>query len=273
MSDRKNPLGELDTAIGDPSEELPTRPPPGGTSASATAPPRRNTPLGLGAVTVPPPLSRRPTPVGPIPALMRPALATFTDEDAIESARALSAIAVHSARPKLDSLDDAFGGLEAPSEPPPTTARYGDHIAPSAAPTSAAMRHAGDGAEPASTPVVALMRSALAIGDFSGALAAAAEVLSAQPTHAEAMRVADECRSTLRGMYIGRLGSLESVPVVMAETSHLRYANIDHRAGFVLSHIDGVSTVEMILDVSGMGEVDALRVLCTLLDQRIIAVR
>lgn len=272
MSERKTPPGGSDAQRAEPSDAFATRPPPQA-PASAATPPRSVTPLGLGAVTVPPPLSRRPTPVGPMPALVRPALATFTDEDALESARALSASLAGPSRPKLDSLDDAFGGLEVPSEAPPTTARYGDHLAVTVPPL-AAPPLAGDALTgPAPSHATTLMRSCLAIGDFSGALQAAGEVLAEDPTSAEAIAVAEECRVTLRGMYIGRLGSLESVPVVMAETSLLRYANIDHRAGFVLSHIDGVSTVEMILDVSGMAELDALRVLCTLLDQRIIAVR
>jgi hypothetical protein len=40
-----------------------------------------------------------------------------------------------------------------------------------------------------------------------------------------------------------------------------------------LSLVDGVSTVEMILDVSGMPRLDALRILNELVQQRIVALR
>ena len=44
----------------------------------------------------------------------------------------------------------------------------------------------------------------------------------------------------------------DRVPVVMVAREQLRWLSIDHRAGFLLSHVDGVSSLEMILDVSGM---------------------
>ncbi len=39
----------------------------------------------------------------------------------------------------------------------------------------------------------------------------------------------------------------------------------------MLSLIDGSSTVEELLDISGMNRLDALRILYTLFDQRVIA--
>jgi hypothetical protein len=52
----------------------------------------------------------------------------------------------------------------------------------------------------------------------------------------------------------------------------VRWLSLDHRAGFVLSCVDGYSSIDEILDVSGMPPLDALRVLYELLQQRIIAV-
>ncbi|MFO0678487.1 MAG: hypothetical protein U0169_18260 [Polyangiaceae bacterium] len=48
-------------------------------------------------------------------------------------------------------------------------------------------------------------------------------------------------------------------------------ALLDHRAGFLLSMIDGMSDLETILDMSGMGEMDALKILYELVQQRVIA--
>jgi DNA-binding IclR family transcriptional regulator len=48
---------------------------------------------------------------------------------------------------------------------------------------------------------------------------------------------------------------------------------MDHRAGFVLSLVDGVSAVEAILDVCGMPRAEALRILHELIDIGAIALR
>jgi len=74
-------------------------------------------------------------------------------------------------------------------------------------------------------------------------------------------------------MYTARIGPLDRVPLVMVPRDQLRWLSIDHRAGFVLSRVDGVSSLEMILDVSGMPELDSLRILCELAQQRIISFR
>jgi hypothetical protein len=74
-------------------------------------------------------------------------------------------------------------------------------------------------------------------------------------------------------MYATRIGPLDRVPVVMVPRDQLRWLSIDHKAGFVLSLVDGVSTLEMIIDVSGMAELDTLRILSELAQQRIISLR
>jgi len=48
---------------------------------------------------------------------------------------------------------------------------------------------------------------------------------------------------------------------------------MDHRAGFVLSLVDGVSGVEAILDVCGMPRAEGLRILQELIDIGAIALR
>jgi hypothetical protein len=59
----------------------------------------------------------------------------------------------------------------------------------------------------------------------------------------------------------------------MVPRDQLRWLSIDHKAGFVLSLVDGVSSLEMIIDVSGMPELDTLRILSELAQQRIISLR
>ena len=120
---------------------------------------------------------------------------------------------------------------------------------------------------------MAEMRTRFSLGDYSGALEVAELLLAEDPADAEVMDCADQCRTVLEGMYAARLGSLEQVPAVIVQRTQLRWLSIDHRAGFVLSLIDGTSSLEMVLDVSGMPRIDAMRILVELIAQRIVALR
>jgi hypothetical protein len=117
------------------------------------------------------------------------------------------------------------------------------------------------------------MQERFALGDYSGALVMAESLLDENPTHVEAREYAESCRAVLQQMYTAKIGPLDRVPVVEVAREQLRWLSIDHRAGFVLSLVDGVSSLEMILDVSGMPPLDALRILFELVQQRIISLR
>jgi hypothetical protein len=74
-------------------------------------------------------------------------------------------------------------------------------------------------------------------------------------------------------MYAAKLAPLNRSPVVVVPRSQMRWLSIDHRAGFVLSLIDGSVSVETVLDLSGMPRLDALRILHELVQQRIVALK
>lgn len=117
------------------------------------------------------------------------------------------------------------------------------------------------------------MNDRVSLGDYTGALAIAEKLLETDPGNRAVNECAENCRNVLRQMYTARIGPLDKVPIVMVPRDQLRWLSIDHKAGFVLSLVDGVSSVEMILDVSGMQELDALRILSELAQQRIISFR
>jgi hypothetical protein len=71
-------------------------------------------------------------------------------------------------------------------------------------------------------------------------------------------------------MYLARLGSLKQIIRVAIAREQIRWLSLDHRAGFLLSLIDGTSSIEELLDVSSMPRLEALRILYGLLDQRVI---
>jgi len=114
------------------------------------------------------------------------------------------------------------------------------------------------------------MKDRYAMGDFSGALEIAESLLAADPSDLEAQRYATSCRDVLTQMFLSRLGGLDQIINVVLSPEELRWLNLDHRAGFLLSLVDGVSTIEELLDISGMSRLDALRILATLREQRAI---
>jgi hypothetical protein len=133
-------------------------------------------------------------------------------------------------------------------------------------------RLSGGAPGPASNdPQVVAMKDRYATGDFSGALIVAEGILEAEPRHEEARRCRERCTDVLSQMYLARLGSLAQIVRVALSGDEIRWLSLDHRAGFLLSLIDGESSIETLLDISGMPRLEALRILYGLLDQRVIA--
>jgi hypothetical protein len=71
---------------------------------------------------------------------------------------------------------------------------------------------------------------------------------------------------------IERLGPLDRVPRIAADAAEVRALSQDRATAFLLSQIDGVSTLDMIVDVSGMPRLDALRILFALLERQTLKV-
>jgi hypothetical protein len=134
----------------------------------------------------------------------------------------------------------------------------------------AAARHPG---ATAATDRLLEMRARRAFGDHSAALDMAQKILLVDPGNLEAAGCAEECRFMVEQVLIAQLGSLDRVPILLVAPSKVRWMTLDHRAGFVMSLIDGASSIELILDVSGMPRLDALRMLQELVDQGVVEVR
>lgn len=114
------------------------------------------------------------------------------------------------------------------------------------------------------------MQDRYAVGDFTGALVVAESILDSEPDDEDAKRYAQSCRQVLTQMYSARLGSMDQVPSVVVPADQITWLSLDHRAGFLLSLVDGISNIEEILDVSGMSRLDALRIMYTLAQQNVI---
>ena len=188
---------------------------------------------------------------------------TITNEDELEFARlrsmSLSESPVPNSSTSLLSLANAYAAEQGPVNLPS-----------GAGSEAGALPHVPDA--PSQDPS-AEMRDKFSLGDYSGALLVAEALLEDQPEHSEALRYAENCRAVLQKMYTARIGPLDRVPIVVVPREQLRWLSIDHRAGFVLSLVDGVSSLEMVIDVSGMPLLDVLRILYELVQQRVIAFR
>jgi hypothetical protein len=114
------------------------------------------------------------------------------------------------------------------------------------------------------------MRERLELGDYSGALAAAEEISKSGDEDEEVKRIDAECRRVLIGMYESRIGSFARAPAVVVSPQELVWRSLDATAGFVLSRIDGTSTFEDIVDVSGLSRFETCRILNQLLQDGII---
>jgi hypothetical protein len=114
------------------------------------------------------------------------------------------------------------------------------------------------------------MKDRYAVGDYTGALVIAESILDQNPDDEDARRYAQSCREVLTQMYAARIGPMDQVAIVAVPTDQITWLSLDHRAGFLLSLIDGVSSIDEILDISGMTRLDALRIMFTLVQQNVI---
>jgi tetratricopeptide (TPR) repeat protein len=111
----------------------------------------------------------------------------------------------------------------------------------------------------------------LALGDFSGSLEMIEKILKVDPEHAEARDYLTQNEATLVAMYESKLGPLGSVPRLVIKPEEIMWLNLDHRAGFLLSQIDGTVDYESLFALSGLPRLDTARILAALLLDGVIA--
>jgi hypothetical protein len=117
------------------------------------------------------------------------------------------------------------------------------------------------------------MEELYALDDLTGALRFAELILGREPDHVRARRCAENCRTRLLALYASKIGSQQAVPIPALGDAELRWLGLDHRAGFLLSRVDGVATVEEVLDVCGMPRLEALKTLVSLMERGAIRLK
>jgi hypothetical protein len=110
----------------------------------------------------------------------------------------------------------------------------------------------------------------LALGDFSGSLEMIEKILKVDPEHAQARDYLTQNEATLVAMYESKLGPLGRVPRLAIKPEEIMWLNLDHRAGFLLSQIDGTVDYENLFALSGLPRLDTARILASLLIDGVI---
>lgn len=104
-------------------------------------------------------------------------------------------------------------------------------------------------------------------GDLNGALDICQKIISRQDGNAEAELLRATIEADLDRHNMQKLGSLTRVPRLAIAPSALAGLDLDHRAGFLLSQIDGFCSYEDLLDVASMPRQEALKLFVMLIEQ------
>lgn len=107
-------------------------------------------------------------------------------------------------------------------------------------------------------------------GDYDQALVSSAQILALRPGDAEALGYQRSCERVLEQRHVERLGDLRMIPKLAVSQDQVRWLALDHREGFILSLVDGVTTIEEIFDIAGMSRLDVLKTLAGLKEADVI---
>jgi len=109
-----------------------------------------------------------------------------------------------------------------------------------------------------------------ALGDYAAALHAAELQLGLDPDDESARQYADTSRMRLETRYTTRIGSLEYIFNLAVPVAKVKWLGLDPQAAFLLSLVDGQTTVAEVLDLCQMGRLEALRLFTELLEAKAI---
>lgn len=121
-------------------------------------------------------------------------------------------------------------------------------------------------------PMLQPIEERFSVGDYSGALVLSEGLLEEHPSHPQILRYVESCQDMLKQMYLSRLGQGSDIPRVAIAPAELRWLTLDHRAGFLLSCIDGSCSIDEVLDVATMPALEALRTLYELVQEGVVEI-
>ncbi len=108
------------------------------------------------------------------------------------------------------------------------------------------------------------------LDDLSGALEVAKQILAMDPDHRVARAAEGRSRDVLMKMAGSKIGDLNAVPTVLCPPDQVIWLDLDHRSGFILSQVDGVSSYQDIMEIAGMDHLECALILAELVSGGVI---
>jgi hypothetical protein len=181
------------------------------------------------------------------------------------------------ARGSLERIREAVTEPAPPSSNALSTARTAATPQPQVEPEPITKKGATIAAATEAERAIALlarrMRERFAEGDFDQALQSTLQLLMLDAGDAEALGYRRSCERVLEQRHIERLGDLRAIPELAVSEEQVRWLALDHREGFLLSLVDGVTSVEEIFDIAGMSRLDVLKTLAGLKEADVIRLK
>jgi hypothetical protein len=115
-------------------------------------------------------------------------------------------------------------------------------------------------------------RDMLELDDFSGAIELLDKLLELEPGHSQAKELRDDSERKLLAMLSSKLGDLNRTPRVRMSQDEIIWLNLDNRAGFVLSLVDGSLSLDEIISICGLPQLEGMRILVQLLQEKVIEI-
>ena len=119
-------------------------------------------------------------------------------------------------------------------------------------------------------PTLERARELLKSGELEESLDICEKVCEQFPDDTEASRFLERIQQSLVKRYWADIGDLSHVPAVKVAQHEILWQDMDHRKGFLLSRIDGMLSYGDIIDISGMSEFEACRILVMLKREGVI---
>lgn len=113
-------------------------------------------------------------------------------------------------------------------------------------------------------------REAYNAGELDLAEELARQALAEDASNEDAQRLMNQVESERERQALAKLGSLYETPVLKVSMGEVMGMNLDSRAGYMISQIDGMISFEDLLDLSAMERLETLTLLADLLDRGVI---
>ena len=106
-------------------------------------------------------------------------------------------------------------------------------------------------------------------GDLASAAQLTSEILEADPSHAGALALQNEIEQGLVALRLAALGPLERVPT--PNLAKAMDADLNPRSMFLFTQVDGVATLQDLIDLSGLSPLKAVETLLELIQEGLIS--